>query len=133
MKALLGFTLLVATNFAQACVPNLSGDGVVRIESPRYVLAFRTFPKQIAVGEPFSMDIDICNKKDVLALETLRVDAQMPIHRHGMNYAPTVQRVANGRWRAEGLLFHMPGPWEFRFDLRAREMTDHLTHSYQLD
>ena len=36
-----------------------------------------------------------------------------------MNYAPAVKPPAPGRWRAEGLMFHMPGKWEFVFELRA--------------
>jgi cytochrome c peroxidase len=43
----------------------------------------------------------------------------MPEHRHGMNYAPEVKPLGPGRWRAEGLMFHMPGKWEFVFEVRA--------------
>jgi hypothetical protein len=49
----------------------------------------------------------------------LRIDAVMPQHRHGMNYRPTVAALGDGRFRAEGLLLHMPGLWEFSFDLRG--------------
>jgi hypothetical protein len=45
------------------------------------------------------------------------VDAQMPEHRHGMNYRPTVSATGNGRYVAEGLLFHMPSRWQLRFDV----------------
>ena len=43
------------------------------------------------------------------APETLKVDAHMPEHRHGMNYAPTVKTLGPGRWRAEGLMLPHAG------------------------
>jgi hypothetical protein len=45
-----------------------------------------------------------------------RVDAAMPQHGHGMNVAPVVKATAPGQYRAEGMLFHMPGYWELYFD-----------------
>jgi hypothetical protein len=37
-----------------------------------------------------------------------------------------VTRVSAGRWRAEGLLFQMPGSWELRLDVQAAERTERL-------
>ncbi len=53
-----------------------------------------------------------------VAIDRVKVDAWMPAHRHGMNYAPTLTGTAEGPWRAEGLLFHMPGAWQLVFELR---------------
>jgi hypothetical protein len=41
----------------------------------------------------------------------------MPAHRHGMNYKTSVSGKGSGRYRVEGLMFHMPGHWEFAFDV----------------
>lgn len=65
----------------------------------------------IEVGKPFAIDVAVCATGD---LETVRVDAMMPAHRHGMNYLPKVSRRATGRFRAEAMLFHMPGLWRIR-------------------
>jgi cytochrome c peroxidase len=46
----------------------------------------------------------------------------MPAHRHGMNYVPTVKRLRPGRWRAAGLMLHMPGEWELVFTLEGERM-----------
>ena len=35
-----------------------------------------------------------------------------------MNYRPSVSRLGPGLYRAEGLMFHMPGRWELVFELR---------------
>jgi cytochrome c peroxidase len=100
-----------------------------RLESPRYVVAYKTEP--IEVAKHFALDIAVCPKANNPVPESIKVDAQMPEHRHGMNYAPTVEALGPGRWRAEGLMLHMPGRWEFVFELRAAGATDRLTSSYQ--
>ena len=56
----------------------------------------------------------------------------MPEHRHGMNYAPEVKAVGPGRWRAEGLMFHMPGKWVLVFEIRAAGKSDRVTSGFQL-
>ena len=71
----------------------------------------------------------MCAKPGQPAPESLKVDAHMPEHRHGMNYAPTLKALGPGRWRAEGLMLHMPGRWEFVFEVRGADNTDRLASS----
>jgi cytochrome c peroxidase len=49
-----------------------------------------------------------------------------------MNYAPTLKPLGPGRWRAEGLMLHMPGRWEFVFEVRAAGVTDRLANTISL-
>jgi cytochrome c peroxidase len=116
-------TLICKT--AAACIPALEG---ARLESARYVLAFQASPQ---LAKFFSLEIAVC-AKSVAVPESLKVDAHMPEHRHGMNYTPEVKALAPGRWRAEGLMFHMPGKWEFVFELRAAGTTERLAHGFVL-
>ena len=118
---------------AWGCDIELAGSDVMRLESERYVVALRSRSGPIAVGEYFALDVAACAKNGAGAPELLHVDARMPAHRHGMNYLPRIRATAPGRWQADGLMFHMPGLWEFRIDLRAGGVTDRLTHDYQLD
>ena len=60
----------------------------------------------IQVGQPFAIDIAVCS---LGAVETIKVDAIMPRHRHGMNYQSKITRGSGNRFRADPLLFHMPG------------------------
>ena len=106
---------------ALACTPALEGT---KLESERYVLSYRA--SGIAVGKHFSIDISVCSKADHSDPESLKVNASMPEHGHGMNYAPVVTKVGPGRWRADGLMFHMPGKWELVFELRAGGKSDVL-------
>jgi len=98
-----------------------------RLESPRYVLAYKA--EALAVAKHFSVDIAICPKAGQPEAQGLKVDAYMPEHRHGMNYAPVVKPLGKGRWRAEGLMLHMPGRWEFVFEVRAAGTTDRLANT----
>lgn len=82
----------------------------------------------IAVGRHFAITLQLCPADAVLA----RVDATMPEHRHGMNYRPSLQALGDGRWRAEGLLFQMPGRWELRLDVQAAGRTQSLRDSIVL-
>ncbi len=99
-----------------ACTPPVEG---VRLESSRLVLAYRT--PAVEVGRHFVLEIGACAKSGAEP-RSLKVDAHMPEHRHGMNYAPTVKKTGPGRWQAEGLLFHMPGKWELVFEIDSSDV-----------
>jgi len=64
--------------------------------------------------------------------ELIAVDAQMPEHKHGMNYRPTIVSMGDGRYRVEGMVFHMPGRWEISIDVRAGEESERLSHEFIL-
>ena len=110
-------TVVLFAGTAGACTPALKGT---LVESPRYVLVYQAAPE---VGKHFSLEVAVCAKPGSAAPATLKVDAHMPEHRHGMNYVPTVKLVAPGRWHAEGLMFHMPGKWEFVFVVNGERMS----------
>ena len=57
----------------------------------------------------------------------------MPAHGHGMNYQALVTPQSPGRYRAEGLLLHMPGRWDLLFEVRGGGKTDRLTHSISVE
>ena len=101
-----------------------------RLESPRYVLAYKT--EALEVAKHFALDVAICPKAGQPQAEGLKDDAQMPEHRHGINYAAEVKPLGPGRWRAEGLMFHMPGRWELVFEIRAAGVTDRLANTILL-
>ena len=111
---------------AQACVPPLEG---ARLDSKSYVLSYAATP---SVGQFFAIEVAACAKPGHVLPEELKVDAFMPEHRHGMNYAPAVKRLAAGRWRAEGLMFHMPGKWELVFELRGKGGSERLSAFHDL-
>jgi len=97
-----------------------SGDG--------YQVAFVASAWPVPLGQHFSLDLVVCGPPGAAAAETLRIDADMPAHRHGMNYRASVQDRGGGRFHAEGLMFHMAGRWRLIFDLHSGTQTVRLTH-----
>jgi hypothetical protein len=131
LSALLALTAL-APAAALACEPHLKGAGVERIEGKRYVLAWRAVPP-IHVSEFFTLEVALCSREGQPRVATLRVDAQMPEHQHGMNYRASVRPQGPDRFVVEGLLLHMPGRWEFSFDVNAGADRESLRTSVQVE
>ncbi len=116
---------------AQTCTPRLEGGK--SIEAPRHTLAYRTDPAKVVVGKPFAVDLVVCPRQAGARIEEVRVDGHMPEHRHGMNYKASVKAQGEpGRYRAEGLMFHMPGKWEFLFDVRDATGMERLKQEFPL-
>lgn len=82
----------------------------------------------IAVGRLFAIEVQVCPVGAVLT----RADASMPEHRHGMNYRPSLQPLGDGRWRVEGLMFHMPGRWELQLDVRTSDRSERVLDTIML-
>jgi hypothetical protein len=99
----------------------VAGSGDIR-------LAWQAQPPQLQVGQPFALLISVCPADTPL----LGVDARMPEHRHGMNYRPSVQSLGGGRWRAEGLLWHMSGRWEMDLVVQTAAGRESFRHSVTL-
>jgi hypothetical protein len=102
---------------AAACPPG-DADGSL-LQATGVQLAWRAQPAP-RVGQPFVMTVQLCPA----SAQLLKVDATMPEHRHGMNYRPTLHPLGDGRWRVDGLLWHMAGRWELRWDVRAGAAPD---------
>jgi hypothetical protein len=116
--------------------------GAQTLESADYVIAYRTQPPKIAVGKHFSLDIVTCAKGGAPDPVNVAVDAFMPEHGHGMNYKAVVKAagntqasapVAGAHFRADGLMFHMPGRWDLYFDVQGAGRTERLTRSIVLE
>jgi hypothetical protein len=123
--------LLVAGN-ALACGEAL-GAGAQRIDAAQFQLAYKPTPSPVPVGRFFAIDFVLCPRDGAAMPAEVRVDATMPEHKHGMNYRPSVKPQGAGRYRAEGLMFHMPGRWELVFELRgAGTAPMRLTQSLQV-
>jgi hypothetical protein len=104
-------------------------DGARKVESDRYVVSYRTQPAKIAVGQHFTVEMGVCPKGGQPAPESVRVDGFMPDHNHGMNYKAAVKPAGAGRYDAAGMMFHMPGKWDFIFEVRGSGKTDRMTQS----
>lgn len=97
------------------CGEHLVGPARQVAELGGLTVVFAPRPWPVPVGQHFALDIAVCAAPGMAVPTSLRVDADMPAHRHGMNYKPTMQALGDGRFAAQGLMFHMPGRWRLRF------------------
>jgi hypothetical protein len=116
---------------AWACGEAL-GAGTQKLAAEGWQIAWRAAPSPLPVGQHFALDIALCAPAGQALPAALRVDATMPEHKHGMNYRPSVKAQGPGLFRADGLMFHMPGRWELVFEWRdaggaARRLAQPLT------
>jgi hypothetical protein len=123
---------VAVTCAAQTCGGDLAGTRHV-VESARYAVAYTTTPDPIPIGQHFIVEFAVCARDGAQLPQGVRVDANMPEHKHGMNYRPGVTMVRPGAYRAEGLLFHMPGRWNLIFDLMVGTTTERMTEAIWLE
>ncbi len=75
----------------------------------------------IKVTVPFSIDLCLYkNGKQLVGVDRLKFNVTMPKHGHGMNYRPTIKKIDGGHYSIKGILLHMPGLWQFDFDLKIK-------------
>lgn len=99
----------------------------LRAQASRYTVHFRAIPSP-AVGRHFALAFSVCGSTGAANPESVTVDARMPSHGHGMNYRPSIAALGSGRYRAEGLMFHMPGEWELTFIVQDAGASERITH-----
>ena len=116
-RLLLASALAGGAAGAWACGESL-GAGRHALAGEGWQIAWRAAPSPVPVGKHFALDIALCAPAGQALPAALRVDATMPEHKHGMNYRPGVSARGPGQFRAEGLMFHMPGRWELVFEWR---------------
>jgi len=91
-----------------------------------YQIQYESAPDPIPTNEPFDLTFKVAPKKggNEAGGLTVAVDARMPAHFHGMNRVPKISRQPDGSYKAEGMLFHMPGHWELYFDITQSGRTE---------
>lgn len=125
MRRRLAAVLVLATGPALAC----DADFGRAIAAEGVTLAWRARPEPPPLAEPFAIEFAICGGRP----DRITVDAVMPAHNHGMNYAPRLQETAAGRYRAEGLVLHMPGQWRMVFDLMLGGRALRLSSDFEVE
>ena len=128
--AVAAMLLILTCGTAAACELPVDAKDSGRIDAPDGTsIAWRTDPDPLRVDSHFALEIRACARE---AITAIAVDAQMPEHRHGMNYKPTLTRSGAEGWRAEGLLFHMPGKWEITFVVTTAQGAQRYLHAMLL-
>jgi len=101
-----------------------------------FVIRWATSPAPLPLNEPFELNVDVIVRADIVDDGNpvwLDVDARMPAHAHGMNTRPKVQDLGGGRFVVKGLLFHMAGAWQIRFDVAKGRIREQATMVLELE
>ena len=118
---------------AAGCGDDLRAAARIAIEQGGASLAFAPRPAPIAIGRHFSVDVVVCAVDGATRQPLVRVDADMPAHRHGMNYRATIRALGGDRYAADGLMFYMSGRWRFTFDLGNGADAVRMTHEVDVE
>ena len=117
---------------ARSC-PIIATDHQLTATSAKYNLAIVAAPLPIRVGQAFSLALIVCDEQNQGFSGIIKATARMPLHNHGMNYQPSATALGKGKFVLDGFLFHLPGQWQFSFDLRDGELMDRIQIKYLLE
>lgn len=81
------------------------------------------------MNEVFSLELLVPGPQP----DELKVDADMPAHKHGMLSAPVTVDLGGGRFRTDGMLLHMPGDWVVFVDIVRGEAVEHVEFPVTLE
>ena len=126
--------LLAAAGPAIACREPI-GDQTGQYISDKtgFLYSWRFVPAQPKVGEFFAIEFTMCPRGAPTSAEVFRIDAIMPAHKHGMNFQPKIAMISPGIYRAEGLMFHMPGTWQLIFEQRTPSGPMRVTATVEIE
>lgn len=89
----------------------------------------------VPLNEAFAMRVEITDTatgEPLTGADAVSLDARMPIHGHGMLRDVELVEREGGGYRAEGLLLHMVGPWEFHVDVQRGPLMERAQVKYEL-
>jgi hypothetical protein len=111
-----GAAMMVAASLALVgCSTEVPDAVVAEVNTQKtksYEVVLTMTPAMVPVNEHFVVEARIRALDGGDVPDSVQIDADMPSHGHGMNTKPRLTRLGDGKWRAEGMLFHMPGEWE---------------------
>jgi hypothetical protein len=105
-------------------------------EKETYRVSFKPKPNPIPLVEAFEIDVQVRRHpsgEPVGPVVSLKVDAAMPEHRHGMTTQPRVTRGEGGWFHVDGMMFHMPGHWEIYFDVIEGAVSERATFEIEME
>jgi hypothetical protein len=113
---------LAISNFSFAsCGEQFNPTTKQLVETPNFTIAYQPSLWPIPVGKHFSVLIQVCNKISNNVVSDIKIDADMPAHKHGMNYKTVITKQSETIYLAQGLMFHMPGQWRVLFEFESSE------------
>ncbi|HAK52878.1 MAG TPA: auxin-binding protein [Gammaproteobacteria bacterium] len=103
-------------------------------ESDAFQVTYSSAINPIAINKmhEWILDIKTSDGTPVTDAEVV-INGGMPAHNHGLPTSPKVtQNLGQGKYRVEGVRFHMSGYWEMRVTVKANGIEDTVVISLEL-
>ena len=134
MRILTTIMFIVLSAGCTQTAPVQPGQHVLKSNDNDFILHWSARPTPIPVNDFFEIDVLLLDHHgNPLTDAQLHVDAAMPQHRHGMNHRSHMESLGDGRWRAEDMLFHMPGAWVLYFDVTQDDVVRRAQVDVEVD
>ncbi len=89
-------------------------------------------PSKPPRNSEFALDVLLLRDEQLAPGLRVAVTGWMPEHEHGMVRLPVVEEVAPGRHSVTGMLLHMRGTWQLRFQIFAERDSETVTFDVDL-
>jgi len=111
---------------ATPALPDFGAPGWTRVtsDSGARLVCWRALGDGVPRNRDFTLEVWVFQDGEARAGLDLTVSAWMPEHSHGMLHAPRTRDRGDGSYLVEGMLFHMRGRWELRFQVDEGASTD---------
>ncbi len=98
----------------------------LQTQGKAYTVLFSPAIDSMPLNKYFDLDVQIkgATYQTLTFPLDMEIDAGMKAHNHSMNVIPRIINLGEGKFRVEGMLFHMPGKWFLRFIIRRGAMSD---------
>jgi hypothetical protein len=118
---------------AEAGPPDLTGWQVGTGHRGVHTLAWRPVGQSdVPRNEEFEIDVLLLRDEQPLPGMRLAVTGWMPEHEHGMVRSPLIEDVGEGRYLVSGMLLHMRGSWQLRYQVFSGRDTEIVTFDLEL-
>jgi DNA-binding beta-propeller fold protein YncE len=102
---------------------------IVTSNAGNWKVSYSPSPENLPLNEVFEL---ITHVEGNGVIKSLRVDAAMPAHGHGMMTDPVTTLQDDGSYKTTGMLLSMPGDWEIYFDVDNGETIERAQDSVTL-
>lgn len=102
-------------------------------DTKRYRVNYASSPSPVPMLAVHSWTLTIVDAEEHPVDDArLVVLGGMPAHAHGLPTIPTVTSLGGGRYRVDGLKFHMPGAWIVAVRIKAKAGIDSVSFALDL-
>ena len=123
-------TLLLTLLLSSACEEKKQVDAKPLFQGKSYSIELTQAPADFPLNELFEFTFKV--KPEVKNI-SIKVDAGMPSHGHGMNTVSKTDALSPGHYKVRGMKLHMEGEWVLSFEIYEKDkLLERIEHTFTL-